>query len=99
MDDIQVQSITALPNVGHQYEVHLTVHNETGHVTLQFDNHLLSEESARLLLNRYTTLIRNLVPDPHIKICDTSATTNQYDCLGIQMSYVREGAEAKIYLK
>ena len=98
-DDIQVQSITPLPNIGHQYEVHLAVHNETGHVALQFDNHLLSEESARLLLNGYATLIRNLGCDPHIKICDASATTNHYDCLGIQMSYVGEGAEAKIFLK
>jgi non-ribosomal peptide synthetase component F len=98
-DDIQVQSINPLPNVGHQYEVHLTVHNETGHVALQFDNHLLSEESARLLLNGYTTLIRNLGRDPHVKIRDTSATTREYDCLGIQMSYVGEGAEAKVFLK
>jgi Condensation domain len=82
-DDIQVQSITPLPNIGHQYEVHLTVHNETGHVALQFDNHLLSEESARLLLNGYATLVGNLGRDPHIKISDASATTNQYDGLGI----------------
>ena len=98
-DDIQVQSITPLPNVGHQYEVHLTVHNETGHVALQFDNYRLSEESARLLLTGYATLIRNLGGDPHIKICDVSATTREYDCLGIQMSYVGEGAEAKFFLK
>src|SRR5258708_6733808 len=98
-DGIQVQSITPLPNIRHQYKVHLTVHNETGHVALQFDNHLLSEESARLLLNRYATLIRNLGRDPHIKICDTSATTNKYGCLGVQMSYVGEGVEARIFLK
>jgi hypothetical protein len=82
-DDIQVQSITPLPNIGHQYEVHLTVHNETGHVALQFDNHVLSEESARLLLNGYATLVGNLGRDPHIKISDASATTNQADGLGI----------------
>ena len=98
-EDIQVQSITPLPNVGHQYEVNLTVRDETGHLALQFDNHLLSEESARLLLNGYSILIRNLGCDPHIKICDISATTRQYDCLGIQMSYVGEGVETKVFLK
>lgn len=98
-EDIQVQSITPLPNVGHRYEVTLTVRDETGHLALQFDNHLLSEENARLLLNGYSILIRNLGCDPQVKICDISATTRQYDCLGIQMSYVGEGAETRVFLK
>jgi non-ribosomal peptide synthetase component F len=97
LDGIQVRTIIPLPKVGDQSELSLTVHSSTGRVVLQFDNHLFSEETARMLLTAYVTLVKNLGRDSSVKIREVSATANEYDCLGVRLSRVGEGARAKLY--
>jgi Condensation domain len=97
LDGIRVRTIIPLPKVGDQHELSLTVHSSTGRVVLQFDNHLFSEETARMFLAAYVTLIKNLGRDSSVKIREVSATANEYDCLGVRLSRVGEGAQAKLH--
>jgi hypothetical protein len=74
--DISATSILSLPNGEEKYEFLLTVHYTTGEVILRFDNYLYNEETARQFLDAYTGLVDTLGKNPHVKINDVSAVSD-----------------------
>jgi len=74
--DISATSILSLPNGEEKYEFLLTVHYKTGEVILRFDNYLYTEETARQFLDAYLGLVDTLGKDPHVKIGDISAISD-----------------------
>ena len=74
--DISATSILSLPNGEEKYEFLLTVHYKTGEVVLRFDNYLYTEETARQFLDAYLGLVDTLGKNPHIKIGDVSAVSD-----------------------
>ena len=74
--EISATSILSLPNGEEKYEFLLTVNYKTGEVVLRFDNYLYTEETARQFLDAYIGLVDTLGKDPHIKIGDVSAVSD-----------------------
>ena len=74
--DITTTAVVSLPNGEEKYEFLLTVHYKTGEVILRFDNYLYTEETARQFLDAYCSLIDSLGRNPHVKIGDVSAVSD-----------------------
>ena len=74
--DISTTAVVSLPNGEEKYEFLLTVHYKTGEVILRFDNYLYTEETARQFLDAYCGLIDSLGRNPHVKIGDVSAVSD-----------------------
>ena len=74
--DITTTSILSLPNGEEKYEFLLTVHYKTGEVVLRFDNFLYTEETAYQFLDAYLGLVDILGKNPHVKIGDVSAVSD-----------------------
>jgi len=74
--DITTTAVVSLPNGEEKYEFLLTVHYKTGEVILRFDNYLYTEETARQFLDAYCSLIDSLGRNPHVKIGDISAVSD-----------------------
>jgi len=74
--DITTTAVVSLPNGEEKYEFLLTVHYKTGEVILRFDNYLYTEETARQFLDAYCGLIDTLGRNPHVKIGDVSAVSD-----------------------
>ncbi|KAJ3195836.1 hypothetical protein HK101_010930 [Irineochytrium annulatum] len=70
LHDLDVSSIQPLPNGEEKYETLLTVDGSAGNAVLRFDNHLFSENVARMFLKAYVTVIETIVKDETIKIQD-----------------------------
>ena len=75
--DITTTAVISLPNGEEKYEFLLTVHYKTGQVVLRFDNYLYTEETARQFLDAYCNLIDTLGQNPHVKVGDVSAVSDQ----------------------
>ena len=74
--DLTTTAVISLPNGEEKYEFLLTVHYKTGEVILRFDNYLYTEETARQFLDAYCGLIDTLGRDPHVKVGDISAVSD-----------------------
>ena len=74
--EITTTAVVLLPNGEEKYEFLLTVHYKTGEVILRFDNYLYTEEIARQFLDAYCSLIDSLGRNPHVKIGDVSAVSD-----------------------
>ena len=73
--DITTTAVVSLPN-GEKYEFLLTVHYKTGEVILRFDNYLYTERTARQFLDPHCSSINSLGRNPHVKIGDVSAVSD-----------------------
>lgn len=70
---LQVQSICPLSKIKDEpQELLLDVYGKTGRVTIRFNNHIFSEESARKFLDTYIALVEALCHSPDSKMCDLS---------------------------
>ncbi|KAF9641979.1 hypothetical protein BDM02DRAFT_3252713, partial [Thelephora ganbajun] len=76
ISDINATSILSLPNGEEKYEFLLTVHHKTGEVILRFNNYLYTKETACQFLDAYLRLVNILGKNPHIKIGDISAISD-----------------------
>ena len=74
--DITTTAVISLPNGEEKYEFLLTVHYKTGEVVLRFDSYLYTEETARQFLDAYCGLIDTLGRNPHVKIGNVSAVSD-----------------------
>ena len=85
--NITTTAVISLPNGEEKYEFLLAVHYKTGEVVLRFDGYLYTEETARQFLDAYCGLIDTLGWNPHVKIGNVSAVSeNEHSHLVKELS-------------